>query len=156
MMLCEGNIEQFSFYIFGEFTTFFSANFQHKIVNCAILFFFMMVIFCSFAFYIWLWSLPRCRVSYFTENIKVRLNGLLSYTIDRGVICVLFGAIHQLLLYKPNLQLLALGLCEIGWIVSQIICINNKAYKCSLLVWLNIIQGFFRVGFQFTCYLYSI
>ena len=155
LMVCEGNIEQFSFYVFGEFSTFFSANLSHKIVNCCILLFFFLVIFCSFAFYLWFWSIRRSQASYFVDNVELKFSSFLCYTIDRGAICFIFGALHQLLLPSPNFQLLALSICEIGWIITQIISINYGIYRCSMLVWLNILEGFLRIGLQFSSYLYT-
>jgi hypothetical protein len=109
-MLCEGNIEQYSFYLFGELTTFFSASFRHKLVNLFLLAFFFVVVFSATALYLWFWSSYKKRLGYFVDNSKLTSGGVIGYTIDKGVVCLLFGAAHQLLLASPNLQLLVLGL----------------------------------------------
>jgi hypothetical protein len=43
------------------------------------------------------------------ENSNSNWMGMVGYTIDRGVICVLFGAAHQLLLPLPDHQIFVLS-----------------------------------------------
>ncbi len=80
---------------------------------------------------------------------------MIACVINRGAVCLLFGAIHQFLLPYPNIQLLSLGLCEILWIIAQVTGLAWQIYQCALLVWLNVIEGFLRMGLQLTLYLYA-
>ena len=44
LMIIEGNTEQYAFYIFAEFKTFFSASFRHKMINFTLVWFFYFII----------------------------------------------------------------------------------------------------------------
>ncbi len=74
--------------------------------------------------------------------------------IDRGVICLLFGTVHQLFISSKNMQLGLLGIIEIGWIVKKVISIYRGLYQEKLLVCASILNGFCRVLLQISIYLY--
>ena len=110
IMVMEGNIEQFTFYLLGELTIFFSACFTHRIVNIFIVFFFYLVFTTGFAIFIFFKICYKKHLNKFIENSKANWVGMIGYTIDRGVICIIFGAAHQLLLSLPDYQILTLSL----------------------------------------------
>lgn len=155
LLVCEGNIEQYSFYVFGELTTFFSLNLKHKMVNCFIAFFFFMVFSSSIGLYFWILGNRRRNIKNFIENSKHNLRSIFFYTFDKGLICIVLGAAHQLLISFPNMQLLVLGVIEAVWICFQVISIKTRVYKNSLIVWLNVVEGLNRILFQLSLYLYS-
>lgn len=53
ILVCEGNIEQFTFFMFSELSYFFSLSMVHKLVNIGILFFYSFVLFTAFALFFW-------------------------------------------------------------------------------------------------------
>lgn len=155
-MICEGNIQQYSFYIFGEFTLFFSVDHRHKMVNVFISYFFFFIVLSSIAAYFWCWKCYKKNIKYFIENAQSNFEGIFSYTVSNGLICMAFGAVHQLFHYAPNLQLLALCLVQAVWICLQIRLISGyRAYKTKIFVCFNIVEGIFRMIFQLSLYIFD-
>jgi len=155
IMISQGNLEQFTFYAFYEFKTFFSLSFQHKIVNIFILIFYFLITFICFGLILWLRFHYQKRVKYFLENSKIQITGLTSGLIDQGIIFFLSGVIHQTALSVPNLQLLLNILLEFGWVLIRFIFLLKKIYKCSSLVWVQIISSFLRISLIATFYFYN-
>jgi hypothetical protein len=65
-MFFEGNIEQYCFYFFEEFSLFFSANFTHKLMNIFLLLFFFVTVFMCVGSYIWFKAYYEKKAKYFT------------------------------------------------------------------------------------------
>jgi hypothetical protein len=133
-MFFEGNIEQFSFYLFQELLLFFSANFAHKITNAVLLLLLYITIFMCVGCYFWMKSYYKRHAKYFTENYGLNLMGLICCSIDNGLICLCFGAVHSLMLPFPVAQLVLLMLLEVLWICGRIKCLS--VYKIKLIVWI--------------------
>lgn len=107
LMIIEGNVEQYSYYMFAELSNFFSASFKHKIVNVGLILFFYLFIITSVGF-VWFVALHykgRGRVL-----IKGKYNVLNFFVVmfERGIMYILLGAIHQLMTKNPSLQILML------------------------------------------------
>jgi hypothetical protein len=108
-MLFEGNIEQFSFFIMDELLEFFSVSFTHKGINLITFIVFYFIVFCSTAFYLYCWYLHGKKISYLTDNASLKLSGMMAYTFDRGMICLVLGSVHRLTLLCGKDQLLILA-----------------------------------------------
>jgi hypothetical protein len=109
LMLFEGNIEQFSFCIMDEFLEFFSASFTHKGINVVIIVIFYFIVFFSTAFYLYCWYLHGKKMSYLTDNASLNFSGMIAYTFDRGIICLVLGSVHRLTLLCGKDQLFILA-----------------------------------------------
>lgn len=109
LMLFEGNIEQFSFLITDELLEYFSACFRHKILNVGIVVIFYLIVFCSTAFYLYCWQIYKNKMSYLTDNVSIKMSGIMAYTFDRGMVCLLIGSTHRLTLLSGKKQLLLLA-----------------------------------------------
>lgn len=62
------------------------------------------------------------------ENSKGTWLGIAGYTVDQGVICILFGSAHQILLHSSNYQLAILGFIEVFWLSMQIPRLISSTY----------------------------
>ena len=107
-MLFEGNIESLTFYSFGEMSLFYSANFMHRFINVFIVFFQLIITIFAVGSVFCFKFLYRTLIFYFVEDKKNNSLGILCQTVDNGVICLLFGIIHQILFARPQLQLMVL------------------------------------------------
>jgi len=81
--------------------------------------------FASFVIFISLFSTLKRKIKYFLSNNKTGIKGIIASTVDRGIVCVLFGLAHRMLLKNPNLQLWALLAIEFLWIVSRYIYFSD-------------------------------
>jgi hypothetical protein len=97
---------------------------------------------------------------YYGKNAKYLLDEamfshpvLWGVVIDRGIICFLFGTI-QFLINAPGLQLWALAIVELLWIVKKSVYILKGLHDEKWLVCVSLFSGLCRLFFQFTCYLY--
>lgn len=133
-----------------------SFSVPHKLVNIFILFSFFLTIFTALASFLWFRVYYRHLVSYFLDNNKPKLSGLLSTTVDRGIFCLLLGSIHRLLLNSPDLQLAVLGLTELLWIFSRCLFLAWSANTSSLAVFLGIFGSLLRMLFQLSSLAYSL
>jgi hypothetical protein len=117
---------------------FFSKSFEHKSINAFILLIFFNILFCSIAFYLFCWFLYRKKIVNLTDNITLKISAIIASTFDRGLFCLILGAVHQLLLKKNNMQLVILGSIEALWIISKIIFIWESNYKWKFQAWIHI------------------
>jgi hypothetical protein len=101
LMLCDGNIEQFTFFIICEFKALFSFTFTQKLGNSFIIFFSFIVYIGSTALYFILWIHYKKNVKYFINDTQISLTGLSSYTLDKGFFCCILGVVHSILLEQP-------------------------------------------------------
>jgi hypothetical protein len=132
-MFFSGNIEQFSFYFFQELLLFFSAGIAHKIANVVLLFLLYFTIFMCIGCYFWTKSYYKKHARYFIDNYGLKLMGLICCSIDNGLMCLCFGAIHSLLLPFPRAQLIMLMLFESLWICERVF--NLSVYRIKYMVW---------------------
>ena len=65
LMIFDGNIEQFSFYLVGEMNSFFSFSFKQKIGNIFVLLFSFLLVFASTTIYLWFKIIYKKLSSYF-------------------------------------------------------------------------------------------
>lgn len=131
LMVIQGNVEQYSYYMFAELSNFFSASFRHKIANVSLIAFFYIFILSSVGI-VWFICL------HYKDNGKVLIKGrynklnLLIIMLEKGVICILLGLIHQLLLNDPNLQLFLLIVVETILFLLKLISIYKALLKDRL------------------------
>jgi hypothetical protein len=92
-----------------EFLEYFSACFSHKVINILTVVIFYLLVFCSTAIYLYSWHIHKEKMSYLTDNIALKMKGMIAYTFDRGIICLLCGLIHRLTLLCGKQQLLILA-----------------------------------------------
>lgn len=71
----------------------------------------------------------KSRIVYLLENRKENNLGLTCYIIDNGLIAVVSGTLHQLLLAYPDAQLVALIIFESIWIAAKIYMIWKQIYR---------------------------
>lgn len=62
------------------------------------------------------------------------MSGFFSLTIDKGVIAFVFGAIHQMMLLVPDLQMYTLACVELLWLLTRLSSLNNQVYRRKLAV----------------------
>lgn len=125
IMMFDGNIEQMTFFTFSEFRLFFSKCFRHKLLNTLILFFFFLLMFTVFGLLPWGKFHYKKKVKHLLDASKAKPQLLWGTTFDRGILCFIFGAVHFLFLNLPNLQLFALMLIEVLWILKKIYFIKK-------------------------------
>lgn len=108
--------------------------------------------------YIWFIAYHyKKKMSYFAEGylLKFKMLTLLGYSIDNGLIFLLFGAAHSLLRNSPILQLWVLIAIETIWICTKMHYLSHNIYKIRLVVWIQIVSGFSRILFQLTSIAYD-
>lgn len=155
LMISEGNIQQFIFYILSELLLFYSGNLKHKMVNLFIIGFLFSIIFVTLACFFWFRAYYCRKVRYLIEQSKSSLIGIVCSSIDRGLICLIFGVAHRILLNFPNAQLLVLGILQLIWITSRYIFLNRSVYHQKLLIFINTLSSMMRIIFQLTSFIYS-
>ncbi len=77
-----------------------------------------------------------------TDNVALIMKGMIAYTFDRGIICFLFGLVHRLTLFCGKEQLLILAAVYMLLIAFKITFMHLNLYKCKILSWINIFEGF--------------
>ena len=107
-MLLDGNFESLTYFTMKQLRIFFSADSVHKITNILLLYFYFAVCFICVGSLLWMRCIYKSRIVYLLENRRESNLGLTCYIIDNGLIAVIFGTLHQLLLTYPNAQLAAL------------------------------------------------
>jgi len=101
-------------------------------VNIFIIFFYFSVLFTATASIFWFKFCYIRKLRYLLEGYNNKLTGCINYTIDQGIICILFGAAHSLLLERPQSQIFALILIEFIWVLCKIYALNSKVYDIKL------------------------
>jgi hypothetical protein len=129
IMMFEGSIENLTFFSLAEFKAFFSACFKHKLLNLSILLLFFLLLFTVIGLLFWAKFHYGQRVKYLLDESQSKLPVIWGIIIDRGIICVLFGSVHQLLINAPNLQLFVLAVIEILWIIKKVIFAVKGLYS---------------------------
>jgi len=114
-----------------------------------------VVLIASISIFMFALGFMKTKAKYFLSNNESSLSGIISSTIDRGIICAIFGFTHRLLINYPNIQLCALFSIEIAWIISRFIFMKRKGYESSVLVCIWILLGLFRGVFIVTFYIYE-
>ena len=132
MMSLEGEIEGSTFFITEELLNLVSRGFQHNLLNLFFVYFYFIILMVAAAIFMLFKSHYKSMSKYFLET-KSNLRGVYSSMIDRGIICVLLGFVHRILLDSPNEQLVALLLIEVGWICSRVYFLRTDAYNLKLL-----------------------
>ena len=67
-VIFEGNVEQFAFYFFSECRNLFSFNFEHKLANVFMIYFFFLVLVSSIGGFLWFFFHYKKLVKYFLED----------------------------------------------------------------------------------------
>jgi len=83
------------------------------------------------------------------------MSGIIASTIDRGLVCLLLGLAHRLLLKHQQAQLMALLAIEVFWILVRLKMTNKGAYKMHLLVLIWNLEGFIRIFLIMSFHLYD-
>ena len=107
-VVLEGSIEQLTFYGLGELRSLCSFNFEHKIINIISLLSIFFVLFTCFGLYLWLKAYYQKKAKIVTDAKYSTLTSLLSMSFDRGMVILLLGLTHQMLLNSPISQLFVL------------------------------------------------
>lgn len=154
-MICSGNVEQFTFYAFGELRNFFSAKFDHKCSNAFILAFFFLVIWTSIALPPLLKFSHGGKVRCILDDYALSLQGMVCYVLDNGIFFLLLGSAHQLLIEFPNIQLILLFNLDCVWTVVKCYFFFKKIPKSRLLYLSSIVENMIRLSFQVVSYLYQ-
>lgn len=118
--LLEGNIESNTFYCFKELQTLFSFSFQHKLLNLMTLFVLFILFFFCFGFCLFLKFCYQRKTKFMIKAENSTFPSVLSVSFDRGMIIFVLGAIHQLLLSSPNIQMNILISIELLWILQKV------------------------------------
>lgn len=105
IMIFDGNIEELTFFTFSQFRCFFSRSIYHKFLNVFIVIIFSLTSIIVFALPLWFKFHYGRKSRYLFEEESTNILVILSTMVDRGIICVLFGVVHQLFLGYPNLQI---------------------------------------------------
>jgi len=129
LLIFSGNIEYLTFFVFREFECFFSTDFVHKIVNLFIVLFFFLVIFVSISLLFWCKPIYKKLIKYMTAEYQSNMNGIIAKTVDQGIVCLLFGATHGILLNFPKIQLFTLLIFEVSWLCCKSFAISLHSYK---------------------------
>lgn len=155
IMLCEGNVEQLTFYFLGELLAFYSLSTHHKFINAVVVFFYFTIFFTAVGSAWWFRYHYRKNAKYFMEESRVNLTSLWSSTVERGVICISCGVAHQILMSQPNIQLIVLIAIEFIWIGLKCYFYVLGLYRHKVIAVVSIIEICLRISFQVTCYLYA-
>jgi hypothetical protein len=97
LMIFEGNVESLTYYSIGEMTLFFSSNLQHRFINVFIVYFQLITTIFSVGSPLLFKFHYRRLIFYFIEDKRNNIFGILCQTVDNGIICLLFGIVHQIL-----------------------------------------------------------
>lgn len=116
---------------------------------------FFLVILASVILLISLFTQLRRKIRYFLANTKNKINGIVASVIDRGIICLLFGLAHRLLIRQPNIQLFALFTLELVWVISRSIFLKKLTYESKFLAFIWILEGLMRMAFIASFYIYD-
>lgn len=133
----------------------FSANLQHKIINILIIGFQLTVTILAVGSVLFLKVHYKRIISYLIEDKRINHLGMFCQTVDSGVICLLFGIIHQILFSKPQSQLLALLFLEVCWMSFKVSFIFNKTYTKRAPQFIMFSTGLVRICFIITFYFYD-
>ena len=147
-MIFDGNIEELTFFTFSQFRCFFSRSVYHKFLNVFIVIVFSLTIIIVFALPLWFKFHYGRKSRYLFEEQSTNILVIVSTMVDRGIICVLFGLAHQLLLSYPNLQISILIFLQLFWILKKIMTICVSISKQKVPIILSIVCGLFRISFQ--------
>jgi hypothetical protein len=153
-MYFDGNLEQLTFYFFGETTNLFSFRLFDKLYNFFVVLFGFAVLFTFCLFLWWRYSYGR-KSKYFLETNPLLFSGFCAMGFDRGVICFLFGTTHYFLQNYIIVQLGALASLEFLWLASMMFHLQRQSYKNLLMVWLSIVECLLRLVFQMSLFLYN-
>lgn len=124
---------------------FFSADVKHKLVNSFILIVGLLTLLFSVLGILYFKQTYKKKICYLIDEKKNNNLGIFCHIIDSGVICFMFGAIHQASIKSPNLQILLLILLETIWFMHKLYFIKTKIYSRISVEWNLINTNFVRI-----------
>jgi hypothetical protein len=104
---------------------------------------------------LWFKSCYKKRIRYLIENKKNKMLGVYCHTMDSGIICFLFGATHQTLMLKPDIQLFLLLALEVFWMLHKLYFVKIRIYRKISIEWVMVQANFVRILFILTFYYYQ-
>ena len=101
----------------------------------------MSVVSCFIAYY-----LSRKLTKYVLDNWRTRIYGLFSFSLGSTLRMLVFGAIHSLLRFDVNIQLLTLLVAEVLYIGLMCAVMKHwRSHKVEFKAWYTIFFAFLRV-----------
>ena len=108
VLIIDGSIQELTFYLSMEITILCNFSSADKFTNSLMVLGMYIVMMASVGFFFLVFSYSKKFMKYLQQNSKGNIKGIIASTIDRGIVCFLFGLTHRLLLGQPNIQLLVL------------------------------------------------
>ena len=96
-MLLDGNLQYFCFLLFSQLSLGFSLSPKDKMLNVLNYFFYFFVVWFSVVSCFLSYFLNRRLTKYILDNWKIRVKGLLGFSLTNAVRMLIFGAVHSLL-----------------------------------------------------------
>ena len=156
IIVCEGNVEQFSFYFFMECRNFFSASLSHRLANVFLVFFFFVVVTFAVGGLVWFRYHYKKLVKYLVDDYRcLSLYLLCLETLEKSTYPLLFGAVHALLRDTLALQSVVLAVVEVSYFAVKLLCLRSLGVLFKFRVCVLAATSLLRMGFIATLYLYS-
>lgn len=110
LLLLEGNIEFFFFSFIGDFSVFFSSNYNHKLFNSSTFIISFLVLFASTFGLFSLYLVYRKKSSQFYDNCSGKCSSAFYYLVVNGVFNITRGLFHRIAINSPDIQVVLLFL----------------------------------------------
>ena len=148
-LLLDGNLQYFFFLLFSQVRMGFSLNPRDKAINVLNYLFYLCVFWVSVVSCFLAYWLSRHLGKNILKNWRVRLNGLLAYSLINTMRMLVFGGIHSLLRSHPIQLPLLLG-SEVLYVMFLLFCMNF--WRAHMVIWkilFTISFSFLRMAIQF-------
>ena len=147
-LLLDGNLQYFFFLLFAQVRMGFSLSPRDKALNVLNYFVFFFVTWFSVVSCFLAYWLSRRLSEYILDNWKVRVRGLLSFSLANTGRMLVFGAIHSLLRDHPAQLPLLLG-CEALYALVLALCMGHwRAHNVAFRIIFTLCFSLGRMAIQ--------
>lgn len=156
ILLFEGNVQQFAFFLGFEWREAFSFSFSTKLLKSSVVFFGFAVISLSVCGYFVCYAFYRRLNKYIMDNNKNSISGIFFLLIQNGLRNLVLGMAHSLL-RDADYEMLLSSLLSIE-LISYALFIysaNNLNYEKVYSIWIYIFRTFVRLLLILTFFLDS-
>ena len=145
-LLLEGNLQYFFFLMFSQAQSSFSLSPRDKAFTALGVLAYFLVLWVSAVSCFLVYFFSRKLAKYVLDNWRTRLYGLLSFSLGTSLRMLLFGALHSLLRFDVQLQLLSLLAAEVLYIAMLCAVMKYwRAHRVEFKAWYTVLFALLRV-----------
>ena len=151
IILFEGNIQQFTFYLFSEWQHIFAFTFSDRLVKTFVILFGFLLVLVACSWSLVTLGLYRKLNKYLLNNNQNSLRGTAFFLLQFGLRNFLLGAMHSCLrrLSQDKMMGVLIG-TEVVFLVLFTLSIPWRVYKSMVNIWIHLLLTFIRIVLLFT------